>query len=125
MYLHVITVRWVLAGLVVRGLNSFRSAVRVKFGESTLAWHTALTLSQFHLLYYTGRTLPNTFALALALHAIAFWLEDKQLSFILTSAVAIVVFRAELAIFLGTLLLMDWTVGRMSLLRYACTMYLV
>ena len=68
-------------------------------------------------MFYAGRTLPNTFALVLALTAFHYWLEDKQFRFILTSATAIIVFRAELAILLGSLLFMDWVVGRTTLFR--------
>jgi len=112
-----IIVRCVLAFLVVRSLNVFRSTIKAKFGRSTWLWHLAITASQFHLMFYASRTLPNILALVITLYALHFWLEDKQFSFIVTSAIAIIVFRSELAILLGTVLFMDWIVGRISLFR--------
>ena len=116
-FVSLIVVRCALAFLVIRGMIRFRTTIRAKFGTGAWNWHLFITLSQFHLLFYASRTLPNIFALAVTLYALHFWLEDNHLRFITTSAVAIIVFRAELAVFLGTILLMDWMVGRISLLK--------
>lgn len=112
-----IIVRSVLGALVVQALSQFRLSIKSKFGYSTWLWHLWITASQFHLMFYASRTLPNILALVITLYALHFWLEDRQFAFILTSAIAIVVFRAELALFLGTVLLMDWLVGRISMFK--------
>ena len=85
-----------LGALVVQALSQFRLSIKSKFGYSTWLWHLWITASQFHLMFYASRTLPNILALVLTLYALHFWLEDRQFAFISTSAVAIVVFRQAL-----------------------------
>lgn len=110
-----IIVRCVLAIKVLGSLQRFRSAIEIKFGPETATWHLLITSSQFHIMFYASRPLPNIFALAIALNAAAFWLKGQKGRFILTSAFAILVFRGELALLLGTMLLMDLVVGRVKL----------
>ena len=85
-------------------LQKFRSAIRSIFGPETALWHLLITSSQFHLMFYASRPLPNIFALALALNATAFWFKGHHGRFILTSAFVILVFRGELALLLGMIL---------------------
>ena len=70
-------VRCVLAIIVLGSLQKFRSAIRDKFGPETAIWHLLITSSQFHLMFYASRPLPNIFALALALNASAFWIKGR------------------------------------------------
>ncbi len=42
-------------------------------GAGVSVWLGLLTCSQFHLLFYASRPLPNIFALAIVLHALAAW----------------------------------------------------
>ena len=102
---------------VLGSLQHLRRSISEKFGPHTANWHLLITSSQFHIMFYASRPLPNVFALALALIAVSYWLRGKTSKFILTSAFVILVFRAELALLLGTMLLMDLTVGRISLLK--------
>ncbi len=87
-----------------------------RFGAPTAFWHLLVSVTQFHVMFYASRPLPNIFALAVVMHALAFWMEGKQAAFILSSAFAILVFRAELALLLGIILFMDLAVGRVRLL---------
>ncbi|KAF9450061.1 glycosyltransferase family 22 protein [Macrolepiota fuliginosa MF-IS2] len=66
-----IIVRLVLATLNAISLSYVRRAVKNRFGNSTAFFFTFLTCSQFHLLFWMGRTLPNMFALPLANIALA------------------------------------------------------
>ena len=110
-------VRAVLGVLVLSGLQRFRSAIRLKYGKNVNRWHLAITISQFHLMFYLSRPLPNIYALVLTLYALSFWIKNNAFKFIFTSAGAIIVFRGELSIFLGTILLMDLLVQRISFKR--------
>ena len=66
-------VRGALAMTVLVSLQRFRAAIETKFGPETATWHLLITSSQFHIMFYASRPLPNIFALALALNAVAFW----------------------------------------------------
>jgi len=57
--------------------------------------------------FYMSRTLPNVFALVFFLHSIAFWLKGKQSIFIWLSAGTILIFRFELCIICGIMLLIS------------------
>jgi alpha-1,6-mannosyltransferase len=64
-------VRGVL-GLVNAGaLVLFANNVRRAFGSGTARWFLLLQASQFHLLFYASRTLPNMFAFPLGMCLLA------------------------------------------------------
>lgn len=120
--LHVqILVRAVLSLAVITGLNSYKSAVISRLGRSVGWWLSVLTLSQFHLLFYASRPLPNIYALVIVLHALAAWLRAQHSRFIFLSAAAILIFRVELVLFLGILVLMELAAGRLSLRHLVLT----
>ena len=121
-------------------LIAFGRAVSQRFGSQTCSFVYLVTLCQFHFLFYASRTLPNTFALVLGnkcvwactlaikltlfsslfspvLLAFRFWLLQKHGLFIWTAGAAIIIFRGELAILFGIILVMGFasrslTVGR-------------
>ncbi|KAG6116301.1 hypothetical protein E4U14_000304 [Claviceps sp. LM454 group G7] len=113
-------VRAVLAVFNASCLVVFKEAVRRAFGRPAARWWTVLLVSQFHVVYYLGRTLPNMFAFGLTTISLALLLpqqtpqsspssssnktavarRQKQALMILTFSG--VVFRAELAILLAT-----------------------
>ena len=108
-------VRAILASLVLSGWYRFRTAIGSKFGSEVYGWYFMVTISQFHLLYYVSRPLPNIFALGMFLHAVNHWVRGQTFRFIFFSAGAIIVFRGELAILLGTILIMDLMVRRICI----------
>lgn len=104
-------VRFILAFLVITAFRKFRLSVQKEFGEVTATWVTLISATQFHFVFYMSRTLPNTFALILVLWAYHFWLDRNNKYLVITSAIVAVIFRAETALLLGTIILME-LVGR-------------
>ncbi|KAH8291963.1 hypothetical protein KR054_002761 [Drosophila jambulina] len=100
-------VRLVLAGAISVAWTNLRQAVTRIYGVEVRLWFTAITITQFHFMFYMTRPLPNIFALPIVLYAIAYWLRDQHKPFIVCSGVAILIFRSELALFLGFLLAMS------------------
>lgn len=107
MYLNPFSVRCVLAMFVLNGLQKFRASICHKYGTKTARWHLIITCSQFHIMFYASRPLPNIFALAITMYAMAFWLRGQHGRFVMCSAFAILVFRGELALLLGICLLIN------------------
>ena len=105
-------VRAVLGWLVVRAFSVYRSAVRERYGLTVSLFLSLLTLSQFHLIFYSSRPLPNTMALVPVLISLSFWLRGRQEMFIFSAAGAILILRGELAMFLGAVLLVEVLVGK-------------
>ena len=64
--LNLTTVRAILGVFNAGALLAFRNAVVRAFGKSAGNWYVLLQASQFHVIYYASRTLPNTFAFGLS-----------------------------------------------------------
>jgi alpha-1,6-mannosyltransferase len=45
--------------------NELRNAIAIRYGPTTGIWFVLLSLTQFHVPYYAGRTLQNFIALPL------------------------------------------------------------
>lgn len=58
-------VRLVLGTLLMFAFHKFQKAVNLQFGPTVAAWLLIITASQFHLMFYISRPLPNIFALFL------------------------------------------------------------
>ncbi|UKZ62217.1 uncharacterized protein TrAtP1_003472 [Trichoderma atroviride] len=104
-----VIVRAVLGGFNAVCLVVFGAAVREAFGRGAARWWVVLSVTQFHVVFYLSRTLPNMFAFGLTTLASAFLLPKKTASLQRTrrrQAIALLVFataifRSELAILLA------------------------
>nr|SVE73502.1 EOG090X04MD [Daphnia atkinsoni] len=110
-------VRCSLGALVLWPLLKLRKRIKETLGQGTSNWFVLITVSQFHFLFYLSRPLPNTMALPLVLLAYYYWLGQQHGKFIACSAAAILIFRGELAILLGLILLGELLTRRLSLIK--------
>ncbi|XP_071630483.1 dol-P-Man:Man(7)GlcNAc(2)-PP-Dol alpha-1,6-mannosyltransferase [Temnothorax longispinosus] len=110
-------VRAILGLLVISTLKLYRHALQRIFGLQFAGWFVLITVSQYHFMYYLSRPLPNIMAMPLVLVALFGWLRQKHVLFIWSSAAAIIIFRAELAVLLGLFLLYDIASQKLSIQR--------
>ncbi|KAJ8873904.1 hypothetical protein PR048_024740 [Dryococelus australis] len=110
-------VRATLGTFVIGSLRLFRQTIQSEFGSQFTSWFVAVTITQYHFMYYLSRPLPNIMALPLVLFALHSWMRKRHAHFIYSSAAAIIIFRAELALFLGIILLMELTSRSLDPLR--------
>jgi len=94
-------VRICLSELVIRAFGKFRESVEKEFGKSLALWLVIITASQFHLMFYMGRTLPNSFAMPLVLLGYYCWIDGRLGVMIEVGVFAAVVFRSELGMLFG------------------------
>ncbi|KAK5113090.1 hypothetical protein LTR62_003669 [Meristemomyces frigidus] len=106
-------IRAVLGLINVASIYNIRTAVNTAFGKTAGVWFVLLTASQFHIMYYASRTLPNMFALPLTNLALSNFILVKSVNaksargakrrrlalYVLT--LAGVIFRSEVAILLS------------------------
>ncbi|XP_064473189.1 probable Dol-P-Man:Man(7)GlcNAc(2)-PP-Dol alpha-1,6-mannosyltransferase [Ornithodoros turicata] len=103
-----------LAALVCLAYSRFSRALQKEFGSVFTHWLTLIIASQFHFVFYMSRPLPNTFALVFVLLAYSYWIEQQHQKLILSSAVAVLVFRGELVLLLGVIVLVELFSGRLG-----------
>ncbi|XP_012540418.1 probable Dol-P-Man:Man(7)GlcNAc(2)-PP-Dol alpha-1,6-mannosyltransferase [Monomorium pharaonis] len=110
-------VRITLGLLVIITFKLYRNGLQNIFGLQFTNWFVIITVTQYHFMYYLSRPLPNIMVMPLVLMALYGWLRQSHILFIWSSAAAIIIFRAELAILLGLFLLYDIASKKLSVQR--------
>ncbi|VDN96253.1 unnamed protein product [Rodentolepis nana] len=98
-------VRFILGLVFLHASISLGSVFKDKLRPEFTARFLLITFTQFHLPFYSTRTLPNTFALITVIYALTFLLKGSDHRFIILSGLGILIFRSELMLFYGPLLL--------------------
>ncbi|PSS16965.1 glycosyltransferase family 22 protein [Amorphotheca resinae ATCC 22711] len=115
-----VIVRAVLGLLNAAALLRYKTGLDKAFGKNVGRWYILLQASQFHVIYYASRTLPNMFAFALTTLALREFLpitgERRQSNLgIFLLVLAGVIFRSEIALLLFTQLAFLLVQSRVSL----------
>ncbi|KAF2035925.1 hypothetical protein EK21DRAFT_96519 [Setomelanomma holmii] len=109
---------------LLAALIAFGRSVQRAFGTSAGIWFALFQASQFHIMYYASRTLPNMFALIFSNLALRSLLNGVTLPwngaksyrlslYLLTTAG--IVFRSELAILVGTITIYLFVTRRITI----------
>ncbi|KAL9113400.1 MAG: hypothetical protein Q9227_002441 [Pyrenula ochraceoflavens] len=102
-------VRMILGLFCAFSLVSYAYGVRRAFGKHTAIWFSVLQASQFHVIYYASRPLPNMFAFGLTTLAFSALLPDasspraapkRQRLALYLLTLSGVIFRSEIALLL-------------------------
>eukprot|EP01080_Neovahlkampfia_damariscottae_P003230 gene3230-5674_t len=88
--------RFILGFLCIICQSLFRESIKNKFGKATSNSYALILISQFHLLFYMSRPLPNTFALMLTFIGFKFWLDEQYPRMFLVLGICASIFRGEL-----------------------------
>ncbi|KAI0463235.1 hypothetical protein LJB42_003256 [Komagataella kurtzmanii] len=80
------------------GLIRIRRVLSRNVSKETAFWYMILQMCQFHIIYYSSRTLPNFIALPLVSNAFALYLTHENVSFAVL-AFSGVVLRGEIGVF--------------------------
>eukprot|EP01132_Coremiostelium_polycephalum_P006614 gene6614-8185_t len=98
-------------------LNQFRRSIDRTFGKDAGVLFSIITSSQFHLLFYLSRPLPNTFAVYVVLLAYSKWVDGKMTGLISLLTIAMFVFRSEVVILAGPIALYLLVIGKLKFTR--------
>ena len=112
-------VRLALALATGCSLVAVQRATRRRFGGTAAKVYALLSATQFHYLFYAGRTLPNTYGGIFAAVAVARWMDNDGATALRLLTVAAVIFRFELVMLIAPLALLLLLRGQLSFVRIA------
>ncbi|KAF9943053.1 dolichyl-P-Man:Man(7)GlcNAc(2)-PP-dolichol alpha-1,6-mannosyltransferase [Mortierella alpina] len=123
-----IIVRTVLGLMTFSAWQQMSRGIRHQFGRTVSLLFMVVSGVQFHWLFYAGRTLPNTFALAIVNVAYSYWMqassqpsrfvtEQKLMRMIDALVLGTILFRSELLILLGPIVLLELIMTRIRFWR--------
>lgn len=87
--------RLVLVFMTWCALQRLAKSLSIKFGRDAGRWFNVVCACQFHLVFYMGRPLPNTFALSLVSIGLAAWLVGDWRRAVNCFAVCTLIFRCD------------------------------
>lgn len=121
LYTALLLVRGTLGFLSVLSLHAIRNSVASRFGRHAASLFTIFTVSQFHIMFYASRTLPNIFALILMNYAFADRIRNAPFSrpykSIVLMSVACALFRSELCLYIFSSLVVDLMLSNIDIVR--------
>ncbi|KAI8912447.1 Alg9-like mannosyltransferase family-domain-containing protein [Gorgonomyces haynaldii] len=106
-HLMLYLVRFAVAGLHAATTSFLNKMVKKKYGKAVSRWFIGLLLVQFHLMFWGSRTLPNVFGLMLFELGLGFWIKTDYYYMLICLSVSSLVFRAEISLLSGLLVLQD------------------
>ncbi|KAG0047964.1 dolichyl-P-Man:Man(7)GlcNAc(2)-PP-dolichol alpha-1,6-mannosyltransferase [Gryganskiella cystojenkinii] len=127
-----IIVRLVLGLFTFFGWHQLSQGIRHQFGRTVSRLFMIVSAVQFHWLFYAGRTLPNTFALTIVNLAFSYWMqastpatrsitkretEERLMRMLDCLVVATVLFRSEILLLMGPILLLELSTSRIRFWR--------
>ncbi|CAJ0961027.1 unnamed protein product, partial [Mesorhabditis belari] len=108
-------VRFFLGAAVVISFCNFCRCIRKHFGEETAIFLRVITASQFHLLFYASRPLPNVFALFGVLFVLQKWFDGQHQSAVRWATAVTFLFRCELVLLFAPVFLPSILARRLPL----------
>ncbi|CAK9787343.1 hypothetical protein CC85DRAFT_327138 [Cutaneotrichosporon oleaginosum] len=93
-----VIVRLTLVACFAAAFTHLARTLQRRYSTSTADWFVALTLAQFHIPFYAGRTLPNFTALPLVVLAFSYLLDEKLWAGIALLTATATVIRLEVAL---------------------------
>ncbi|XP_024402319.1 dol-P-Man:Man(7)GlcNAc(2)-PP-Dol alpha-1,6-mannosyltransferase isoform X2 [Physcomitrium patens] len=94
-------VRLVLGATVLGSLSALRAQVKREFGNEVSTTFAIITATQFHLLFYASRPLPNVFALVLVNLAFTSWMRGRPVNTLRFLVFTTLVFRCDAILLLA------------------------
>lgn len=115
-YVSLILVRSALALLNCVALCRLQKAIKQKYGTAAGSFFTWICCSQFHLMFYLGRPLPNVFALALVTYGFGCYLDGNYKLFLILLTACCVIIRCDTLVLFAPFILQILLTNRLPFL---------